>query len=220
MSESTPAPPDDSNPQDGPSVNCSPGGIYSSSATWTSVKDSANSGPTCDSELDDAISNSEAALFEDLNNAMHVDTSSDMAYYANNTHYTEHYKIPTEGQQAMQAMRDCLKILLPQELVQDEFGTAIAIEAVSSQHLAKLQGKVWRELPKMVATAANGVHGNTTEECIVAAQSVHYIARALSEGMCISMCTLYYANLCSQHCFCPSSSLNAALPLRTLSILS
>jgi hypothetical protein len=166
------------------------------------------------------MNGTEAALLEDLNNARHVDTSSDNAYHDNAMHYTGHYIIPSEGQQAMQAMRDYLKILLPQDLVKDEFGTAIAMEAVSSQHLAKLQGKVWRELPKMVATAATGVDGSTTKECIIATQSVYYIARALSEGMYISICALLFANTYSQLCLHPSSSLNAVLPLRTLSALS
>ncbi|KAJ4360124.1 uncharacterized protein N0V89_000684 [Didymosphaeria variabile] len=133
-----------------------------------------NSGPRSDSTTHEILSTGEAESVADLNNQLHVDTSADKVYHTSVTHYAGHYTMPTEGQQAMQAMRQRLETLLPRELIQDEFGNAVPVEQVSSQHLAKLQGKVWCELHRCV-------DGEITEECIIAANSVRYIAKAFSK---------------------------------------
>ncbi|KAF2441537.1 hypothetical protein P171DRAFT_487995 [Karstenula rhodostoma CBS 690.94] len=67
-------------------------------------------------------------------------------------------------------------VLLYYGLVQDEFGTVVTTKEVSSQHLAKLQGKVWHELPLMVAMTAKGVDGEATNPGHVYGVEINYVA--------------------------------------------
>ncbi|KAL1592376.1 hypothetical protein SLS60_011455 [Paraconiothyrium brasiliense] len=158
------------------------GAMSAWSPAWTSTSSPANSGPSSNSTTNVILSNAETTPVADLNNQMHVDTSADKVYHTSVTHYAGHYTSATEGQQAMRAMRHHLETLLPRELIQDEFGNPVAIEQVSSQHLAKLQGKVWRELPQKIATASISVDGEITDEFIITAHSVRYLAKLLSDN--------------------------------------
>ncbi|OAG01561.1 uncharacterized protein CC84DRAFT_1221051 [Paraphaeosphaeria sporulosa] len=159
----------------------STGDVRDSSTTWASVNNPRDSSLNDDLIVGGTVSDSEAELRLDQNNAIHVDTSDDRVYDTDVEQDVGHYRLPAEGQAARQIMRNHLNSLLPRELVQDEFGTVVSMDKVSSQHLAKLQGKVWRELPLMVALTANGVDGEITTESIIAVQSVCYIADLISK---------------------------------------
>lgn len=152
------------------------------SSFLTTANDHTNCG---ESDVTETYANAEdngAAVLLDLNNQMHVDITTDNAYTANAAQDTGHYQDSNGSQQATKAMRDTLDLLLPLELVENEFGDAVSIEAVSSQHLPKLQAKIWRDIPKIRAADNNEVSKEFTKESVIVAQSVRYIAEALSDS--------------------------------------
>lgn len=157
------------------------------SATWTTVNEPGRNRPvgnsTVDNPFGDTVGDTEAELRVDQSNARHVDTSNDQVYDINAVQDVGHWKLAVGGQPAKLVMRNHLETLLPRELVQDEFGTVVTVNELSSQHLAKLQGKVWRDLPLMVAMTTKEVHGEVTKECIMTAQAVCYISELLSKSM-------------------------------------
>ncbi|KAF9734504.1 hypothetical protein PMIN06_002376 [Paraphaeosphaeria minitans] len=163
------------------SGDLSTGDAHNPSTTWAPMHNPRNNSLGDDCIVDDCVSDSEAELRLDQNNASHVDTTDDRAYHVNIAQNVGYCILPVEGQTARQVMRSHLKSLLPRELVQDEFGTVVSMDEVSSQHLAKLQGKVWRELPLMVNLTANGNDSELTIETIIVVQSVYYIAKIFSK---------------------------------------
>ena len=150
----------------------------------TFVKKARNTTLGVRSTTRDVVSDFEGDLRLDQNNAAHIDTSDDRVYRSHSKHGGRYYTLGTmDGHTAVQALRNHLNSLLPHQLVQDEFGTAVTMDEVPCQHLAKLQGKVWRELPLMVAMTAKAMDGEVTTESLIAVQSVHYIAQLFHKSM-------------------------------------
>lgn len=146
---------------------------------WTPVNTAGSNSPG-DFAASDTIGEAEPDLRLDQNRAAHVDTDYDKAY---NSRGSMLYRFPTaDGHAAKQALRNQLDSLLPRELVQDAFGTAVAIDEVSSQHLAKLQGRVWRELPLMVSLMSKKIDDEVSIGSLIAVQSVCYIAELFSKS--------------------------------------
>lgn len=151
------------------------------SSFLTTEDDRANRGQSDVTETYGNAEDSGAAVLLDLNNQMHVDTTTDKAYTANAAQDTGHYQHFNGSQQAIKAMRETLDLLPPLELVENEFGDAVSIEAVSSQYLPRLQAKIWRDIPKIRAADNNESSREFTKESVMVAHSVRYIAEALSD---------------------------------------
>lgn len=87
-----------------------------------------------------------------------------------------------EGEAAVEAMRGHLGSLLPEQLIQDAYGTPTPITRVPTQHLAKLQAKVWCRLPKTIAAISNGTEAKITDQDIVTARAVSWLSTRLSKS--------------------------------------
>ena len=128
-----------------------------------------------------------AAGFElksrDSNNRQHVDTDGDQAYVIGEAENARHYAVAVEGETAIQAMRSQLGFLLPTELITNEYGEVVPMEAVSRQHLAKLQSNIWHELPAMIAVASGAAEDDSIER-IVTAKAVYMLGHIMSKGKC------------------------------------
>ncbi|KAJ4288574.1 Inhibitor of growth protein 5 [Kalmusia sp. IMI 367209] len=118
-------------------------------------------------------------LRHDLQDRMHVDTIQDQVYQHNGSNKTTVRSFRTIDNGSEQAMRDHLKAVLPEVLIQDEYGHVVPIEEVSSQHLTKLQAKSWHEVPKATVNLTAWTASRNDYTTIIA-KSVHSIAKALA----------------------------------------
>ncbi|KAF1980244.1 hypothetical protein BU23DRAFT_625395 [Bimuria novae-zelandiae CBS 107.79] len=165
--------------------------MSSSRVTWESVNGHTKTESRTNNTINDTMNRRagekgfagfDSELRTDLNNQLHVDASASEVYHVGDSHDTRHYSAAAGGHRAMKAMRDHLKFLLPKELIQDEYGISVPVEAVSSQHLAKLQAMVWRELPAIVARNFTRFEGVTTEQDLIAARSVYWLSECISRN--------------------------------------
>lgn len=118
----------------------------------------------------------------DRNNQLHVDTSTDQVYAIGEAQQTRHYIAPVRFNQSMQSMRIHIASLLPKELITDEYGEMMPVEAVSSRHLAKLQSAIWHELPAAAAFTFMGADDDGPGHRVITAQAVYWIGNIMSKG--------------------------------------
>lgn len=57
------------------------------------------------------------------------------------------------GKESAEALRDSLRIHLPHHLIIDEYEVITPIDDIPNDHLPTLQGGLWREIPRYLATS-------------------------------------------------------------------
>lgn len=118
----------------------------------------------------------------DCQNQPHIDTSSDGMYRISGLQINQQFIAVNDGRQAIEAMRSCLQITLPSGLIQDEYENPVSIGLIPPRYLAKLQAKVWRELPAMVARASSRLNGERWETDDITARTIYWLSTHMFES--------------------------------------
>lgn len=114
-------------------------------------------------------------------------------------------------------MRDHLDALLPAAFRQNEYGDVVHLNEVSPQHLAKLQAKLWHEVPKVRVDLASW-NAPQNELTIALAKDVHRIATTLASGQYKPASTCTIANVSSKPRLHPPCQVKQLLRLFILCI--
>lgn len=97
----------------------------------------------------------EGEIALDLNGRKHIDMTNhrEGVYAINNAGKSLHVWFPDPGQQSADVLRDSLRAHVPRDLITDEYGDVERIECIFGGHLASLQAKLWRDLPRHLGSA-------------------------------------------------------------------
>lgn len=165
-------------------------------------------------DVADESSDEEVAI--DLYGQKHMDVSDrdgGMYYFTGlDNHY---FKYSADGEDSDQEMRDYLWASLSGQFIQDEYGDVEDISRISSQHIPKLQAKLWRESPKAAAKVSSFETKNMTDDHMIVAKWVAMIADAFESKNTASKMDSVDLNPAANHVFvlCEGSSFTCSLPL-------
>ncbi|KAF2785441.1 hypothetical protein K505DRAFT_369375 [Melanomma pulvis-pyrius CBS 109.77] len=100
---------------------------------------------------DDEEDGSEEESFEedrDLQGRRHVDVDLHQDRQLVTDPSSLFTRFAPHGEESESKLRDYLQTRIPAQLVSDEYGLLLSIEDISTTHIAALQAKLWREVPK------------------------------------------------------------------------
>jgi hypothetical protein len=117
----------------------------------------------------------------DLRGRKHVDTDKnhDGAYVMNTCESNTLMRFPPHGDSADSMFRAYLQTYIPSHMFLDEYGHARSIMDISTSHVAAIQGRLWREIPRGLAARSFLSTEDVTDYDQLAADCIEMIADTL-----------------------------------------